>query len=41
MRTYLFGDLLQDEVVEGLEVLRSQVFFCLHIVHLEVDHASV
>lgn len=37
----LFGDLLKDEVVEGLEVLWSQVFLRLHVVDLEVDHTSV
>ena len=39
--TYFDRNFMQHEVVEWSEVLRLQIIFFAHRVHLEIDHASV
>ena len=41
INTYLFGDLFDDEIVEGLELLGCEVVLALHVAHFEVDQASI
>ena len=40
-QTYFDRNFMQHEVVEWSEVLRLQIIFFAHRVHLEIDHASV